>query len=125
MFRHVQDIEYDDFTPKAGATIPAALPPGMLIDTAFISHFDYTPGIPTELADEFIRRINAATHSEPETRTKNVNGTKITTSKLTVDLEALDIDGPLDAETGALITSARKTPGNSVPAPGVGGVRGV
>jgi hypothetical protein len=78
----------------------------------FLQHFDYTPGIPTELAEEFIRRINAATQTEAKTRTKNVNGTKITTSKTTLDLDMLteEIDeAPLDAETGALIP-AKKTP---------------
>lgn len=28
--------------------------------TAFLSHFDYTPGLPHEIAEEFIRRVNSA-----------------------------------------------------------------
>lgn len=75
----------------------------------FLKHFDYTPGISTELAEEFIRRINTATQSEAKTRAKDVNGTKITTSKMTLDFDILDEDAPLDAETGALIP-ARRTP---------------
>jgi hypothetical protein len=75
----------------------------------FLKHFDYTPGIPTELAEEFIRRINAASQTESKTRTKNVNGTKITTSKMTLDFDVLADGPPLDAESGALVP-ARKTP---------------
>ena len=79
----------------------------------FLKHFDYTPGIPAELAEEFIRRINAATQTESKTRTKNVNGTKITTSKMTLDFDISPSEdpstSPLDAETGALIPAAKKT----------------
>jgi len=82
----------------------------------FLKHFDYTPGIPTELAEEFIRRVNAAaasTRSDSKTRTKNANGTKITSSKATLDFDVESLgstSGPLDAESGALVPAAKKPP---------------
>ncbi|KIW03367.1 uncharacterized protein PV09_05575 [Verruconis gallopava] len=76
----------------------------------FLKHFDYTPGIAPEIAEEFIRRINSATQPEPERRTKTVNSTKVTTSKMTLDFEVLTDDStPLSHSTSALIPTKSNT----------------
>lgn len=60
----------------------------------FLKHFDYTPGIPPAVAEEFMRRINAAAAA------KKANGSS-TATKTTAE--------PLDAESGALIPAARRS----------------
>lgn len=37
----MQDIEYPDFPPTAGDTLPASLPDDVVVDTAFISHYHW------------------------------------------------------------------------------------
>ena len=61
----------------------------------FLKHFDYTPGIPPAVAEEFMRRINAAAAA------KKANG------NVTAKTQAAE--QPLDAESGALIPAARRT----------------
>ncbi|TVY81990.1 hypothetical protein LSUE1_G003197, partial [Lachnellula suecica] len=41
---------------------------------AYLSHFDYTPGLPAEIAEEFVRKVNQAANGFKIPRPQNVNG---------------------------------------------------
>ena len=40
---------------------------------AYLAHFDYTPGLPTEITEEFVRKVNQAANGLKTPRTHNTN----------------------------------------------------
>lgn len=40
---------------------------------AYLAHFDYTPGLPTEITEEFVRKVNLAAHGMKTPRSHNTN----------------------------------------------------
>jgi hypothetical protein len=76
---------------------------------AFLSHFDYTPGLPPEIAEEFLRRINDASKMETKTKVSKNGNRKQTVGSITLDPENHDDSPPpLDPTSGALIPARKR-----------------
>jgi hypothetical protein len=77
---------------------------------AFLSNFDYTPGLSPEIADEFLRRINNASKVETAGKASKTANRKQTVGTVTLDSEGSDENSPppLDPNSGALIPARKR-----------------
>jgi hypothetical protein len=76
---------------------------------AFLSNFDYTPGLPPEIADEFLRRINNVSKVETRTKVSKNGNRKQTVGTVTLESETSEgTSSPLDPTSGALIPARKR-----------------
>ncbi|TVY18856.1 hypothetical protein LARI1_G002380 [Lachnellula arida] len=78
---------------------------------AYLSHFDYTPGLPAEIAEEFVRKVNQA-----------ANGFKIPRPQNGVNNKSLDLESNASLSNGQLSDALvpHKGPSRNRPQPSNG-----
>jgi hypothetical protein len=75
---------------------------------AFLSHFDYTPGLDPAVAEEFLGHFNNPSTLEAKTRVSKSSHRKQTVDTVTLKTPTPEEDVPLDPTTGALIPAKKQ-----------------
>lgn len=80
---------------------------------AFLAHFDYTPGLPTSVTEEFLRRVHAASNASPKSPLGSVR-------KQLANGSPTEENNPNGSTSDALVLTKKKRPshetnGNSWP----------
>ncbi|QDS72626.1 hypothetical protein FKW77_002232 [Venturia effusa] len=70
---------------------------------AFLSHFDYTPGLRPDIAESFLRRINEAAKEQSKIHKVQDSARKYQSGTVVSEPSSPTEEMPLDATTGALV----------------------
>jgi len=74
---------------------------------AFLSHFDYTPGLMPEIAEDFLRRINEAAKEQSKNKGSRSSSRRYQTGTVVSEPSSPSEEAPLDATSGALVPAPK------------------